>query len=75
MNDIWLRVNYDDERCEEYNVIQFNIYKNLNYILITQYNEELKANTRRPIYLNNVDYIEVYKDGICEKIIDIKEVK
>lgn len=78
-NELWIRFNYNDERYEDYNIIEYNIieynniYKNLNYVFIKFYDEEMERVLCRSIYLNDVDYIEIYKDGICILIKDIKK--
>ena len=72
-NKLWIRFNYNDEEFEDYNIIKYNIYEKLGYVLLTYHNEEMKSNVCRPVYLDGVEFIEICQDGICTEIINIKK--
>lgn len=72
MNKYWLRVNYEDETFEEYNVASYKLSGNwLSYKYYDEDNEKLKQSGLVLDRFKKVTYIEVYKNGICMQIINM----
>lgn len=72
MNKYWLRINYEDETFEEYNVTSYKLSGNwFSYKYYDEDNGKLKQSGLVLDRFKKVINIEVYKNGICVQIINM----